>query len=138
MQTLAIPSSTPFLDYFNTSLPLAPFLDLAFSLLLEQRTHLFLLKTPAETSSLMFLLRGFLQPFPWCYPFVPMLPLNMRDIVDAPVPLMLGMMNSTEARMDFVSVRMTDSNFVIEGLPQGTRELFREVREAVSQKSSEG
>jgi hypothetical protein len=77
------------LQYFAKSL----FDNISFDLLYDLLLHLFhensLLLSPSP-SSLLFTLRLLLQPFTWWHPFIASLPSSLLEIVDAPVPLMIG------------------------------------------------
>jgi hypothetical protein len=77
------------LQYFAKNL----FDNISFDLLYDALLHLFhensLLLSPSP-SSLLFTLRLLLQPFTWWHPFIASLPLSLHEIVDAPVPLMIG------------------------------------------------
>lgn len=45
-------------------------------------------------------LESLLYPFNWQHTFVPILPLNMPDVIDAPAPFLIGVLRSSRTPWD--------------------------------------
>mmetsp|Transcript_31679 Transcript_31679/g.23481 ORF Transcript_31679/g.23481 Transcript_31679/m.23481 type:complete len:86 (-) Transcript_31679:86-343(-) len=61
--------------------------------MLMERSLIFVSNSKNRLSSTMFTLRTLLAPFRWWHIFIPIVPLNLMDVVEAPVPVLLGILN---------------------------------------------
>lgn len=87
----------------------------------------------------MFFLKYFLAPLTWWHPFICSLPDTLVDILEAPVPLMLGLTASTSTVVlpaDAVKVRMRREEAEVEGA--AGEGLFPGMREAMRREFERG
>jgi hypothetical protein len=80
----------------------------------------------------MFFLKYFLAPLTWWHPFICSLPDTLVDILEAPVPLMLGLNAATttvELPFDAVKVKVRGEKVEVEGATNDG--LFPGMREAM-------
>ena len=83
----------------------------------------------------MFFLKYFLDPLTWWHPFICSLPDTLMEILEAPVPLMLGLSAAINRTVDIpanaVKVRVRGEKVEVE-VEGGTGDgLFPEMREAM-------
>jgi hypothetical protein len=101
--------------YFSQSLFDTLSFDLLYDLLLHLLHENSLLLTPSP-SSLLFTLRLLLAPFAWWHPFIASLPSSLLDIVDAPVPLMIGTSEQIETTLPYVDLETMESRGIERGV----------------------
>jgi DENN (AEX-3) domain len=86
--TQTLPSSIPFELLLDT-----------FLLALTEHSLLFLSQDPQLLSSFMFTLRFLINNSNtalWCHPFIPSLPNQLREVLEAPVTYMIGLRKSQD------------------------------------------
>ena len=67
---------------------------LIWSALLLEKSVIFLSQNLTLLSSVMLGFKSLLAPFSWCHVMIPILPAALLDILDAPVPFMVGITGS--------------------------------------------
>jgi DENN (AEX-3) domain len=83
-------------------------------------------------SFLLFTLRLILHPFVWWHPFITSLPSSLLDIVDAPVPLLIGTRQNLETSVPSVDLDTFESRGVERGMT-----VFIEIKVAMERKWAE-
>lgn len=67
---------------------------LIWSALLLEKSVVFISSNLTLLSSVMLGFKSLLAPFSWCHVMIPILPAALVDILDAPVPFMVGITRS--------------------------------------------
>ena len=77
-----------------------PNLLIILKLLLMERSVLFIGKSVEEVTASACAISELLHPYKWVSAFMPLLPISMLDIIDAPVPFIAGMVAKNDACLD--------------------------------------
>jgi hypothetical protein len=56
-----------------------------------ERSIVFVSKSPAKLSSVILGLHSLISPFSWCHTLIPVLPANLWEILDTPIPILVGL-----------------------------------------------
>ena len=82
------------LKYYGTkflrSMSFEKFYGIFEGILLE-RSHIFISNSKNKMTAALLGIRALLYPFTWWHTFIPTLPTYMIDILDAPVPILIGL-----------------------------------------------
>ena len=73
---------------------------LLLKLLLIERSILFIGKSVEEVTASACAISELLHPYTWASAFMPLLPVNMLDIIDAAVPFIAGMVAKNDVSLN--------------------------------------
>lgn len=93
---------------FNWNVPVLLSLFKDFKMLMKvvtsimlERSVIFVSKSPSKLSSVILGLIELISPFHWCHTLIPVLPGELFEILDAPVPLLVGLTQQSFDMLDF-------------------------------------
>jgi DENN (AEX-3) domain len=58
---------------------------------LLERSIIFVSNSKNRLSSALFTVRNLISPFKWWHVFIPIVPTSLMDVIEAPVPVLLGL-----------------------------------------------
>ena len=68
---------------------------------LIERSIIFVSKSKVRLSACMYTIGNFISPFKWLHVFVTIVPLTLTDVLEAPVPVMLGITKDVFEAFDY-------------------------------------
>ena len=123
------------IKYFNAKLFKTISFDLIYMVLvaaLIERSIVFVSKSKTRLSACMYTLTNMLSPLKWLHVFVTIIPTTLIDILEAPVPVLLGLTKDVFKTFDYKEITnrmwvfIDDDQIEIEGseLQEGEQYIY--------------